>query len=503
MILEEKKIYEISFIFNDKEYNYSGTLKESIGGVVDFLFDNNYKFKNSFFTMPISKEEILSNESYKKYLRNFYKLKNGKYFYIGGNIEPAKNKIIEMMADFGIDPSTIKTEGFGNTEARSDDIEKASDVIKINTKEKSDSKKHTFIGAAQIILKQNDNKPMSAKQIWDQIEESDLVKTGGATPWASLNSKMILYSINSNAKGKKDKNIFKIIEGTRPYKFILLDTDGEVQDDDDFDDLELVKAIKADSEERVTNPFKQCVCILGDPGVGKSVTAIETISEDQNHKFYLSIPTDLSTSMLVQFVRGELVLNKISKMIVNAYKNPSINYTVLIDEFHKPLTIKRVNDELLQGISTKRYRGRRFISSEIADSFISEELNELGFDEDDYSFHGNIEIPRNFGFILLSSKPNVIVDNEDLYDRMDIVYLRKEDQGSINNIEDLKSRSIHTENNKIKFKQLIKSQDKDLDDDDDWRESFDSFLSEVSKKGINEKISIDSTVIKFNNWLNL
>lgn len=287
------------------------------------------------------------------------------------------------------------------------------------------------------------------------------------------------------------------------------------ENDDDFDESESIpyedetkseisqdenqntSNLSANDSRRVSNPFRQCVCILGDPGVGKSVTAIETISKDTNHKFYLSIPTDLSTSMLLQFVRGKLELNRVSNMIIEAYKNPDKKYTVLIDEFHKSLTIKRVNDELLQAISTKRYRERRFISSEIAESLISEKLDELGFTEDQYSFHGNIEVPKNFGFVLLSSKPNVIVDNEDLYDRMDIVYLRTEDQGTINTIQDLESKKIETSEKKKKFKELVKSQDKD---DDSWRESFDAFLNEISLKFTNERLS---NVFKFNDWRKL
>ena len=82
---------------------------------------------------------------------------------------------------------------------------------------------------------------------------------------------------------------------------------------------------------------------------------------------------------------------------------------------------------------------------------------------------------------------------------MDIVYLRKEDQGSINSIDDLKSISISEPIDKSQFKQLIKSQDKDTDDDN-WRESFDSFLSKISSKKVVENFS---TVVKFNNWRKL
>ena len=40
---------------------------------------------------------------------------------------------------------------------------------------KDDTQKMTFIEAAQLILKQNDNTPMSANEIWEQIEDLDLV----------------------------------------------------------------------------------------------------------------------------------------------------------------------------------------------------------------------------------------------------------------------------------------------------------------------------------------
>ena len=142
-------------------------------------------------------------------------------------------------------------------------------------------------------------------------------------------------------------------------------------------------------------------------------------------------------------------------LLLKAYENPGTKYTVLIDEFHKPLTIKRVNDELLQAISTKRYRGTRFISSEIAEDFITKDLEEKGFDEDDFTYHGNIRIPNNFGFILLSSKPEVIVGNKDLYDRMDIVYLTEEDQGNVNSVDDLLNMRIHESSDKKEFKEII------------------------------------------------
>jgi hypothetical protein len=264
-----------------------------------------------------------------------------------------------------------------------------------------------------------------------------------------------------------------------------------------------IEKYPAKDPNRVENPFIQSVCILGEPGVGKSLSTIQAIEKDANHEFYLSIPTDLSTSMLVQFVGGELKLNKISKMIIKAYENPETKYTVLIDEFHKPLTIKRVNDELLQAISTKRFGGRRFISSEIAQKYISKKLKRLGFDDKKYySYHGNIEIPDNFGFIFLSSKPNIVVSNDDLYERMDIVYLT-DFENRPDTIEKIQSSRISETSDKNKFKNIIKDTD-----DDNRDEKKSEILSLVNKTKLDKKIDISSTsnesfkndIIKFDAW---
>jgi hypothetical protein len=268
------------------------------------------------------------------------------------------------------------------------------------------------------------------------------------------------------------------------------------------DDLEtpIIEKYPAKDPDREQNPFIQSVCILGEPGVGKSLSTILAIEKDENHEFYLSIPTDLSTSMLVQFIGGELKLNKISKMIIKAYENPKTKYTVLIDEFHKPLTIKRVNDELLQAISTKRFGGRRFISSEIAQKYISKKLKRLGFDDKKYySYHGNIEIPDNFGFIFLSSKPNIVVSNDDLYERMDIVYLT-DSENRPDTIEKIQSYRISETSEKNKFKNIIK--DTDDENRDEKKSEIKSLLSQsqLNRPVDNSNESIKSDVIKFDMW---
>lgn len=76
----------------------------------------------------------------------------------------------------------------------------------------------TFIEAAIEILKQNDNQPMSAREIWSNIELQSLVKTNGKTPWASLNTILIHHS-RSEYKNK----IYFNISSQKPLKFTITD----------------------------------------------------------------------------------------------------------------------------------------------------------------------------------------------------------------------------------------------------------------------------------------
>jgi len=86
-----------------------------------------------------------------------------------------------------------------------------------------------FIEAAILILKQNDNKPLSSKEIWNKISEQNLVESGGKTPWASLNTILLCSSVDSpidkiqlERHNKEYRDIVKIVSHN-PNKFILTD----------------------------------------------------------------------------------------------------------------------------------------------------------------------------------------------------------------------------------------------------------------------------------------
>ena len=89
----------------------------------------------------------------------------------------------------------------------------------------------TFIEAAKTVLENNGNKPMSSREIWEQIKLNNLVDTKGKTPHLSMNSILCGNSKNleeitpdrkSRNKGEIKNSIFKIVS-QNPYRFAIDD----------------------------------------------------------------------------------------------------------------------------------------------------------------------------------------------------------------------------------------------------------------------------------------
>ena len=58
-------------------------------------------------------------------------------------------------------------------------------------------------------------------------------------------------------------------------------------------------------------------------------------------------------------------------------------------------------------------------------------------------FRGNLLIPDNFGFIFLSSKPDVIISNADFFNRVDIyIMMKRPDENSIEDAFDYSDGKI-------------------------------------------------------------
>jgi hypothetical protein len=239
----------------------------------------------------------------------------------------------------------------------------------------------------------------------------------------------------------------------------LSDLEDDLEDDDLEDDLDNFEIHRfgnfnksnfkaSQSQEEVEsidftkNPFMQAICVLGESGAGKSTT-IENILEKEGHEFEFIIPSASTTGLLSQFSpsKSGYVPSKLGKMILNAYDNPTQLFTAVFDECHKSNVIEMINDELLQAISTKRNNGKRFISldDDTADLYPGTEKH-----------RGNILIPDNLGFIFISSKPDVILHNDDFFNRIDIVMLKQynplKPEDNISNISQLKLLSEEEKN---------------------------------------------------------
>ena len=79
-----------------------------------------------------------------------------------------------------------------------------------------------FTKAAIRILKDNTNSPLSAKEIWAQIEKRGIIESKGKTPWATLNTILSRKSKNNNFKKDDGNYLFEIVSD-KPRKYQLID----------------------------------------------------------------------------------------------------------------------------------------------------------------------------------------------------------------------------------------------------------------------------------------
>jgi hypothetical protein len=407
--------------------------------VIEFISKNVgiEKFIEDNIESSISGRKIigLKPEDFPTYAKQGLKQSSGSKFIISTHSSTeVKKSILEYLLKF------YNIEGTVEIRNR---IERVDSEV---NKSKESDKKYTFIEAAQIILKLNNNEPMSAVDIWSKISEKGLVDTKGKNPKGILLKTMSVYSDNSPVKDRKDKNIFTITQ-TSPIKFILINPNDEVQSvsddyddfDDDFDNIDKISDIIKKVERPVINPFggestknsdrnTSAICVLGESGAGKTYR-IEKTLEKEDHISEVIIPSSSTTNLLVQYTKGVYVLSRLGKLILKANSDKSHYYTVVFDECHK--YIEMINDELLQCISTKRNDGLRFISLDPVTDELFSELPEK---------NGRRLISDNLGFIFISSKEAIIRDNSDFYNRVDIITIDKSDRDIEFAIELLKNK---------------------------------------------------------------
>lgn len=96
-------------------------------------------------------------------------------------------------------------------------VDQNKDVLVVGVK----SEPYTFVEAAKFVLLENENKPMTSKEIWDRISELGLkLNSVGKTPQTSLSANLLYNSVNSNTEQRVKNPIFEVTS-VNPNKFIL------------------------------------------------------------------------------------------------------------------------------------------------------------------------------------------------------------------------------------------------------------------------------------------
>lgn len=190
----------------------------------------------------------------------------------------------------------------------------------------------------------------------------------------------------------------------------------------------------------VKNPFgcKQengdetsTLCILGKSGTGKTTTT-EEVLESMGHECLLYIPIE-GEYTFSQYTGKKFEMSSLGEFVMRAQNDPSICYTVIFDECHRPITISKLNTDLLQALSSRRNRGgeRFFTMDRSTKRMYITPTEEFPIALKEKS--GKILVPDNFGIVCLSSQPAVICRNEDFLNRVDIAIFTQNDR----NIKDL------------------------------------------------------------------
>ena len=165
---------------------------------------------------------------------------------------------------------------------------------------------------------------------------------------------------------------------------------------------------------RKQNPFggkpeTQALCVMTKSF--EELSFIEKTLEKLGHEY--SIEDNVRTmDLLYNYnpISNKYKKTEFGRIIKESYENPEKLYFMIFNECHKYL--ERINDHL-QILSKQRNDNKRFIgSNDPYDSIFSMLENS----------RGRLLLPDNLGIILLTSKPNIVV-NSDIRNRVDIIEL--------------------------------------------------------------------------------
>lgn len=338
----ENKSYRISFDYEGENLDFNSSTRKGIyTSIIDWLYKNGYNFKGTSLSDKILnldevKKLVSSSRTYR--LDHFHNINNsGNYIVMNAGFDQLMANVVKMLSDMGVSKNNI-------TISKGDD----KNVVDANKTEKSNIKM-TFMEAAQYVLKNNNNNPMTGFEIWEQAE--NLVKTSGKTPWDSMNAQMILYSENSTAKGKKKNSLFRIIEGTKPYKFVLINPDLEVQSIPDEENKYYLLGAYNKNNPEISKQYIDGGYWLN----GFAVAGLDTLKEKVNE-----IPVGAKVAIKSSYVKNKVnpvILIKARGIVTKNY-NDGTRIDVDWEKDFKPFEIIR-NDvgayrQTLHDISNKQ-----------------------------------------------------------------------------------------------------------------------------------------------------
>jgi len=416
------------------------TVGDVYTSIIDWLFKNDYTFDGSTHNVKVRKvftsSEIESESSYG--FNDFYEFSDDKYLMFRKiNTGQMMSNIKLMFDNFDVDD--IKFIGFNE------------EPTEIETEIEKVTQKMTFIEAAQVILKQNNNEPMSAVDIWSKISDENLVDTKGKTPKGTLLKLMSIHSNNTPVKDRRNsKDIFTITQ-TSPIKFKLINSNIIQDAEDNLEDVEIedtdiikfgpfsgiptdYKAVQSQDEKEVLDPAERnpfggeskeagdefnssALFVVGLSGSGKSTRILSLLRKNGHRIILIGAENAPSPNLLFEYDQNEgYVPSDIGEFIISAKNDPTHFYTIVFDECHE--YIDEIKRSILHAISTKRGEKRFFGVRKSVRNFFE--------DLDTYESTSKV-IPDNVGFIFISSKPDVFEYHADFMGRVDKVEVKRED----------------------------------------------------------------------------
>lgn len=213
----------------------------------------------------------------------------------------------------------------------------------------------TYIEAAIKVLRES-GIPMSANELWKEIENKKLCTPSGKTPWLSLNSIMLGASTNSNIKNKSKNKLFTIVS-KNPIRFVVSDDISEVIEED-FDMSESEIILNINNLKDASTHINRCT-----NEIDYLCESLNNVDRNYLHKYYNSdrqgpvinlrkevakeiLLGSISSSKLTQIINENKIREgQVLKAWANPYRilHPFINYDYIeidkfIDKFTKYLT---------------------------------------------------------------------------------------------------------------------------------------------------------------------